>query len=65
MTAANVIAVRLAFEAVGVEFIDENSGGLACGCESPTTPNRKRINRCGLSQTTVDKAFSEGQYARP
>ena len=34
LTAANDLAIRRAFEAVGVEFIDENGGGPVYGCES-------------------------------
>ena len=38
MTVANDLAVRRAFEAAGVEFIDENGGG-------PGVRHRKRIVR--------------------
>ena len=31
--------------ALGVEFIDENGGGPACGCERPAKPNRRGSDR--------------------
>jgi hypothetical protein len=40
LTAANDLAIRRAFEAVGVEFIDENGGG-------PGVRLRKRQQRNG------------------
>ena len=41
MTAANDLAIRRALEAAGVEFIDENGGGLGVRLKKRTrTPSR-------------------------
>ena len=41
ITAPNDMAIRRAFEAAGVEFIDENGGGPGVRLRAPTTKKSK------------------------
>jgi hypothetical protein len=43
MTAANDLAIRRALEAAGVEFIDENGGGLGVRLKKRTRPKSKAL----------------------
>ena len=42
LTAANNLAIRRAFEAAGVEFIDENGGGLGVRFRSPSREKSRK-----------------------
>jgi hypothetical protein len=42
LTAANNLAIRRAFEAAGVEFIDENGGGLGVRFRRPSRDKSRR-----------------------
>jgi hypothetical protein len=42
LTAANNLAIRRAFEAAGVEFIDENGGGLGVRFRDPSREKSRR-----------------------
>ena len=42
LTAANNLAIRRAFEAAGVEFIDENGGGLGVRFRNPSREKSRK-----------------------
>jgi hypothetical protein len=60
LTAANDLAIRRAFEAAGVEFIDENGGGPGVTVAKATT--KEQLGRCRFSS----ERFGAGHHkARP